>query len=203
MLPSLLLIEDQMLLATLLVAKLQVKFQVTTANTLESALLHIRAQKFDLALLDLKLDNSGVLQGLSLLPTLSESATPVIVVSAHCTGAAPRLCLRGGIRAFVDKIHSANGLLPVIEAVLAGKKSLPTDWGTINPTNLYELNTSALRVLKRILADPSEGNQAIANKIFLSLGTVKKNVTTLLRFFNCDNRYELAYEAARCGFVPD
>jgi DNA-binding NarL/FixJ family response regulator len=203
MLPTLLLIEDQMLLTALLVPKLADKFQVVTANTFDAALLQLQAQKFDLVLLDLKLDKSGVLQGLNLLPALKASGTPVIVVSAHCTGAAPILCLRGGIRAFVDKIHSTNGLLPVIETVMSGKKSLPTEWRTIHPANLSELNASALLVLEKILADPSDSNQAIANKIYLSLATVKKNMTTLLRFFHCDNRYELAYEVERCGFVPD
>ena len=201
--PSLLLIEDQMLLTTLLLPKLQGQFKVTTVNNPAAARLQLQSQTFAIALLDLKLDDSGVLQGLNLLPALNKSGTPVIVVSAHCTGAAPKLCLRGGIRAFVDKIHSANGLLPAIETVLAGKKSLPAEWGSINPADLSELNTSALRVLEKILADPSESNRSIANKVSLSLSTVKKNMTTLLRFFDCENRYELAYEAERCGFVPD
>jgi DNA-binding NarL/FixJ family response regulator len=203
MLPSLLLIEDQLFLITLLVPKLQSQFQVTAVSTPAAALAQLQTGHFAVALLDLKLDNSNVLHGLNLLPALKASGTPVIVVSAHCTGAAPALCLRGGVSGFVDKIHTANGLLPVIETVLAGNKSLPTEWGSTSPAKVFKLNTSQRRVLERILANPYERNQSIAKKISLSLSTVKKNVSLLLRFFDCETRFELAHEAERCGFLPE
>jgi DNA-binding NarL/FixJ family response regulator len=117
--------------------------------------------------------------------------------------AAPALCLRGGVSGFVDKIHTANGLLPVIETVLAGNKSLPTEWGSTSPAKVFKLNTSQQRVLERILANPYERNQSIAKKISLSLSTGKKKVSLLLRFFDCETRFELAHEAERCGFLPE
>ena len=96
--PALLLIEDQLFLITLLVPKLQSQYRVTAVSNLADALAQIKTERFAVALLDLKLDDSNVLQGLNLLPALKASGTPVIVVSAHCTGAAParrRACLCG------------------------------------------------------------------------------------------------------------
>ena len=200
-LPSLLLIEDQMLLSNLLGTHLADKFLVDIALTPEQAREQIAAKKFDIVLLDLKLDNSGELAGLTLLPSLNENGAPVIVVSAYCTGGAKVVCLHNGIRGFVDKMYCPDGLMPTIETVLAGQQRFPPEWAAISCADLPVLSNSAFKLLKVLVKCPKCTNELLAVKVRRSLSTVKKNISILLRAFNCDTRYELINKVSRDGYM--
>lgn len=200
--PSVLLIEDQLFLVDLLLPQLRQQFRVETALTPAQAMAQLHNQKFDLALLDLNLDNSGTLAGLDLLPALHDNGAQVIVVSAHCTSAAQVVLQASGIRGFIDKMRCANCLIPTITTVLAGGQCLPMAWGKAMPEALIRLNNTSLKVLAYIAQDPTCSNDDIAGLINRSHSLVKKNVRMLLARFDCTSRYQLANQMRQHGYLP-
>ena len=201
MLPSLLLIEDQMMLTNFLVPHLADKFLVDIALTPKHAREQIAAKKFDIVLLDLKLDDSGELEGLNLLPSLNQTGASVIVVSAYCTGAAKVVCQHSGIRGFVDKVYCPDGLLPTIDTVLAGEQKFPPEWASINLTGLPRLRHLPIRLLKLLVETPGYTNEALAKKVNRAPDTIKKHISNLLRAFNCESRFELINKVNRSGYI--
>jgi DNA-binding NarL/FixJ family response regulator len=203
MLPSILLIEDQLMFIELLLPRLRQQYQVETAQTPAIALAKLERQKFDLALLDLKLDNSPALEGLNLLPAIEQNGAQAIVISAHCFGSAQLVCQRSGVVGFVDKAGSADDLLPAIATVLAGQPSLPPDWGEGGPDELPELNNSCRKILARLMEDPALSNHEISQKINVSLSLVKHSNRVMFDLFDCKTRHQLVNEARRRGYRPD
>lgn len=203
MLPSILLIEDQSMFTSLLVPHLIAKYQVATAKTAVEALAQLQAHKFDVALLDLKLDKSPELAGLNLLPVIQQNGAQVIVVSAHCNGSAQLVCQRSGVCGYVDKAGSADELLPTIAAVLAGQPCLPADWAQADLQDLPELNNTCRKILKQLLENPDISNKELTEEISGSLSLVKYSIRIMLGVFACKTRHQLVNEARRRGYRPD
>jgi DNA-binding response OmpR family regulator len=90
-------------------------FQVTGAASGEAALEWIRQQEFDLALLDLQLQN---MSGLDIMEQLQQQwpATPVIIITAHASLETAVKALRQGVHDYLIKPCSIDELQNSVRA---------------------------------------------------------------------------------------
>ena len=154
---SVLIIEDQLLIAQLLRDVLAPHYDVTIASNVDQAVMALASRKFDIALLDLKLDQSGNLLGLGLLPIIARNGAKTIVVSAHCSPHASLACRESGVVGYIDKIHCADGVASAIETVLTGQTCFSAEWqDKINSKGLLplpKLTAVERRVLDLLLGE--------------------------------------------------
>jgi DNA-binding NarL/FixJ family response regulator len=205
MLPKILLIEDDMLLVSYMLPTMQNNYAVTPVHTVEQARAELAANSFDIVLLDLNLGDN--ICGADLLPEINETGAKVIVVSATCSGDLALRCLRNKIRAFVDKLDCADGLIPTIERVLRGEQVFPENWlarlGAVATPDMPLLNYVELRVLDMLMIDPTRSNADIADTLNRSESTVKHILSDLFVKFDLTGRLNLVYEANRRSHIPN
>ena len=93
---------------------------VLEADDGQSALETIRADEFDLVLLDLRMPN---VDGWAVLATLSEEGRldglPVIAISAHADPEMMRRALVAGCRAYLNKPFKPDALRQVVDSTLS------------------------------------------------------------------------------------
>jgi DNA-binding NarL/FixJ family response regulator len=204
--PSILLIEDQLLVSQLLQRFLESRYDITTASNTEQATVALAERKFDIALLDLKLDQSANLLGLSLLPLIARNGAKIIVVSAHCSAHAGLACQNSGVVGYVDKIQYEDGLIPAIEMVLAGQQCFSPEWlEAVNSKDLVPLpKVTAVerRVLDLLLEDQTRTNEDMGTLLNLAPDRVRNILTDLFRKFHIKGRYNLVVEARQRGYLP-
>jgi DNA-binding response OmpR family regulator len=100
-------------------------FQVTSAASGEAALEWIGQQEFDLALLDLQLQN---MSGLDIMEQLQQQwpATPVIIITAHASLETAVKALRQGVHDYLIKPCSIDELQNSVRAgMLRRQQELP------------------------------------------------------------------------------
>lgn len=203
---SVLIIEDQLLLAQLMRGVLEPRYDVTMASNVDQATMALASRKFDIALLDLKLDQSGNLLGLGLLPIIALNGAKTIVVSAHCSAHASLACRESGVVGYIDKIHCADGLVPAIETVLTGQTCFSAEWqDKINSKGLLplpKLTTVERRVLDLLLEDQSRTNIDLGAALYLAPDRVRNILTDLFRKFHIKGRYNLVAQARLRGYLP-
>lgn len=203
---SVLIIEDQVLVAQLMQRDLESSYDVTMASSIDQATMALASRKFDVALLDLKLDQSGNLIGLGLLPLIASNGAKTIVVSAHCSPHAGLTCQESGVVGFLDKIHCSEGLVHAIETVLAGHTCFSDDWQKkINSEGLLPLPKLAIverRVLDLLLEDQTRTNADIGAVLNLAPDRVRNILTDLFSKFQIKGRYNLAADARLRGYLP-
>jgi DNA-binding NtrC family response regulator len=98
-------------------------YDVTTANSAQEALRRFKGERFDLVMTDLKM--SGM-DGLQLLNELSQidSATPVIMMTAHGSIDTVKEALRGGAFDYLEKPLDRAKLLRVIRDAVSRMRAV-------------------------------------------------------------------------------
>jgi DNA-binding NarL/FixJ family response regulator len=204
--PSVLIIEDQLLVSQLMQQLLAARYDVTIASNTEQATAALAARKFDVALLDLKLDKSGNLVGLSLLPIIDRNGAKIIVVSAHCSAHAGLTCQKSGVFGYIDKVKCVTDLISTIEMVLAGQQCFSDEWlDAINSKDLLPLPTitaAERRALDLLLEDPNRTNEDLGAILNQAPNRVRNIFTDLFAKFQVKGRYNLVLEARQRGYLP-
>lgn len=183
------------------------KFEVVGAATggME-ALRALRKLDVDIVLLDLsmpRLNGVEVLEALRpLRPTL-----PVVVVTSYHDAAWVQPALKAGANGYVLKTASAEEICAAIDSALVG--SFPTSVEVLEelasslplgmPTRSIHLTT----LERNVLTDLADGltNVEIAEKRFVSVGTIKQTLAALTQKLSARNRTHLVTQAARMGLV--
>lgn len=204
--PSVLIIEDQLLVSQLMQQLLATRYDVTAVSNTEQAIAALAARKFDVALLDLKLDKSGNLVGLSLLPIIDRNGAKIIVVSAHCSAHAGLTCQKSGVFGYIDKVKCVTDLISTIEMVLAGQQCFSDEWlDAINSKDLLPLPTitaAERRALDLLLEDPNRTNEDLGAILNQAPNRVRNIFTDLFAKFQVKGRYNLVLEARQRGYLP-
>jgi len=124
-------------------------FAITTSRDGEDALRHIRAEDFDLVLLDLMLPG---MQGMELCRILKSSertaSTPVIMLTAKSDETDKVLGLETGADDYITKPFSPRELAARVKAVLRRTHEKPAEDRTVKVGEL-EINTGTYQVVKR------------------------------------------------------
>ncbi len=106
-----------------------------------------------------------------------------------------------GVDSFWYKDGQKDGILDVMERTMAGERIYPDETPLIrigNTTN-HAFTQRELDILKELTTGDS--NAAIAERLFISVGTVKSHIQHLLEKTGFKTRTELVSEACSLGIV--
>jgi len=159
------------------------------SDSLDSVNKNLQQYDYDLLLMDLGMP--GMQGAVSIKQICSQpNQTPLLVVSADENPLAISSCIDAGAAGYVTKSSSGDVILLAVNLVLSGGRYLPAN---VKNTNTVDLSDKQ----KQILAYLAKGlsNKDIAEKMYLSEGTIKQYVTKLLRLLNVDNRMQAGLKA--------
>jgi len=177
---------------------------IACENNGHDALRQLSENLFDIALIDLRLPS---VNGFSLLTELAliNCLTPIIIVTASEDPQDVQLAIDLGAMGFVPKSSNSQQIIKAIECVLMGEIVRPgshchpndtmenkQDWASQH--NLTQRQLEVLRLIGHGLS-----NQAIADKLFLSIATVKTHIVAIFQALKTQNRTEAIKKAHQLG----
>lgn len=191
---------------------------VDTGNFQEALQLASVDARFDLALLDINMPDSGGLPSLQLFHQRFPDI-PLVVVSGSDQRDDIERVMEMGAMGFISKMSSSKVMLSALHMVLDGGVYLPPqllqqalsrlDAGRSLPTHdkrsqrasNYGLTPRQLEVLQ--LLGQGLSNKAIALRLNLAEGTVKIHVAAIYQALHVGSRVEAATVGRRLGLLAD
>lgn len=186
---------------------------VGEAESGQEAIQKIRQLSPDVTLMDIRM---GSMDGIAALQAIraAKMTTRVIMVTTYKNTTYLLQALAAGAAGFVLKDISREDLLANVRAVAAGESRIDQDFlqSVLRQLNESEpgLKAGSLEMAETltpreidVLQLLVEGltNQAIAQVLGLSAGTVKSYVATILRKLEVSDRTQAAVKAIRAGLV--
>jgi len=159
------------------------------ADTLDSVRERLHHADYGLLMMDLGMP--GMQGAVSIKQLCSQlKSPPLLIVSADENSQTIRSCIDAGAAGYVTKSSSGDTILLAVKQVLLGVRYLPINLDKANTVDLSDKQ-------KQILAHLAEGlsNKDIAEKMYLSEGTIKQYITVLLRLLKVDNRMQAGLKA--------
>ncbi len=179
--------------------------EVTTAESVQAALSLIDGgAEHDLVLLDLAMPEAS---GFDLLRQLRErdAALRSVVLSGSFNGPDIRRAQELGADGFVSKFESSAAMIAKIAAVVQGGQSFPEASARPAGVGVHEdpagtsVTPRQLEVLE--LMAVGHANKEIAERLEVSVATVKFHVAELFRQLQVNNRTLCVREAIRRGII--
>ena len=180
---------------------------VIQAETAQDAFMVLIAHRdLDLILLDYHLPD---MTGLEMLQQLGRRApeVPVLMISGMANAQLMRQVLAAGAAGFISKSNPSAALLKAIKVVLDG--------GIYTPDDLLDLEgqivdgtmpkrPSLSRTQERVFRCMVDGlpNRDIAQRLEIGEETVKSHVSSILRYFDVQNRTQAVMAGVNYGFRP-
>ncbi len=159
--------------------------------------------KPDLILLDLNMPGVQGYSGLIFLQGIYPE-TPIIIVSANATEEIVLTSLEYGAKAFVSKSSSIETIIEKINMVLRGDECNSLE--NLSQTKVSDQDKDMVLKIKlltprqfQILMLVAKGylNKQIADELFISLSTVKNQVSTILKTLCLSSRTHIAVVVKR------
>src|SRR6266446_6310573 len=170
------------------------------ANDGAEVLEFIKQNRPDIALLDLRMPH---MNGLEVLLTLNELKlqTKVIVMTAFENEEDIQRSMKAGARAYLLKGCPQQILVDAIRRVFNGEVYLPPQIAQklVDRMQKPQISPRELEVLKAVAAGKS--NKEIGVQLFITEGTVKTHVASLLVKLGASGRTSAIREAVRRGLV--
>jgi len=193
--PAVLIVDDHPLFRDALSAALGTAFPdgatAQHASSLAEALSRLKAQRFDLVLLDLTLGDTQEFDGLTRL-LAARPGCPVVVVSATESQQAFSAAKALGAAGYLPKSMSMEDLSAALATALDGGQWFPpgdpaADAGRDELLSRVADLTPAQR---KVLAGLNDGllNKQIAYEMDISVATVKAHMTAIFRKLGANNR---------------
>jgi two-component system, NarL family, response regulator len=169
-------------------------------NGEEACLLYDKLSP-DIVLLDLRMPKKDGLQVLIELMARRVGKARIIVMSAYGTEQDIGHAFRAHAKAFLDKDALPQQIREVIRKVAKGESFISPEIGvklaeSISHPELSQRETQVLQYLAR-----GKSNKEIGRTLFISEGTVKNHVKSILRKLPAVRRAEAAAIAARRGLI--
>lgn len=184
------------------------------AHTAEAGLAAIQATQPDVAIVDIGLPDIDGIELTKQIKQLSLPVTPkVLILTLNTRGEAVLAAFSAGADSYCMKDIRLELLLEALKATHLGQAWIdPAIAGVVlaqargarplsADANLpsYPLTERELEVLQLIVDGLS--NAAIADKLFITVGTVKTHVRNILNKLCADDRTQAAVRALRAGLV--
>lgn len=149
--------------------------------------------RIDLLLLDLGMPGMSGAASIQMIKSI-EPDTPILVVSANHEKQTISTCLQAGASGYITKYSDGEEILDAVDRVLKGQNYSPKISYQSDTLQLTEaLNRKQLELLSHLAEGAS--NKVIAEKMFLSEGTVKQYVSQVLRILQVENRTQAGNRA--------
>ncbi|RSJ92580.1 response regulator transcription factor [Streptococcus cristatus] len=196
-----LLAEDQSMLRDALCQLLQLQPDVTSVSQVadgREAIELLKTNPVDVAILDVEMPYQT---GLDVLEWVKEHqpAVKVIIVTTFKRPGYFERAVKADVDAYVLKERSIADLMKTIHTVLAGQKEYSPELMEVLMTHKNPLSHQELLVLEAAATGLS--NKEIAEKLYLSNGTIRNYMSTILTKLAADNRTEAVRIAQEQGWI--
>lgn len=173
---------------------------VAQGSTGQGAMQLYREQKPDVMLMDVRLpDMNGIDAMISIRNAFPEAR--VIILTSSEGDVEMQRALAGGAAGYVIKSMQPQVLLEAIRKVHSGKKSIPAEVAARLADHLGDeaLTPREIEILQKI----AEGyrNRDIAEKLFISEGTVKVHIQHIMGKLGANDRTQAITIAVRRGII--
>jgi len=187
---KLLLAEDQSMLRDALAQLLQLQpdvEEVYQAEDGQKAIDCLKSENLDVAVLDVEMPNKT---GLDVLEWVRENRPniKVIIVTTFKRPGYFERAVKADVDAYVLKERSIADLMKTIHTVLDGQKEYSPELMEVLMTSRNPLSQQERLVLKAAATGLS--NKEIAEKLYLSNGTVRNYMSAILTKLDAENRTE-------------
>ena len=198
---KLLLAEDQSMLRDALCQLLQLQSDVEVvyqAADGREAMELLKTNPVDVAILDVEMPYQT---GLDVLEWIKEHqpAVKVIIVTTFKRPGYFERAVKADVDAYVLKERSIADLMKTIHTVLAGQKEYSPELMEVLMTHKNPLSHQELLVLEAAATGLS--NKEIAEQLYLSNGTIRNYMSTILTKLAADNRTEAVRIAQEQGWI--
>ena len=197
----LLVAEDQSMLRDALCQLLLLQEDVEDvlqAGDGQEAIRLLETHPVDIAILDIEMPIKTGLEVLEWAKSQQPQLKVVIVTTFKRPGYFER-ALKAGVDAYVLKERRITDLMATLHTVLAGQKEYSPELMEGILTHPNPLSTQEKAVLKEVAKGAS--NQEIADRLFLSNGTIRNYMSTILTKLDAENRTEAAKIAHEKGWL--
>ena len=197
----LLVAEDQSMLRDALCQLLLLQEDVEDvlqAGDGQEAIRLLETHPVDIAILDIEMPIKTGLEVLEWAKSQQPQLKAVIVTTFKRPGYFER-ALKAGVDAYVLKERLITDLMATLHTVLAGQKEYSPELMEGILTHPNPLSPQEKAVLKEVAKGAS--NQEIADRLFLSNGTIRNYMSAILTKLNAENRTEAAKIAQEKGWL--
>ena len=197
----LLVAEDQSMLRDALCQLLLLQEDVEDvlqAGDGKEAIRLLETHPVDIAILDIEMPIKTGLEVLEWAKSQQPQLKVVIVTTFKRPGYFER-ALKAGVDAYVLKERRITDLMATLHIVLAGQKEYSPELMEGILTHPNPLSPQEKAVLKEVAKGAS--NQEIADRLFLSNGTIRNYMSTILTKLDAENRTEAAKIAQEKGWL--
>lgn len=166
----------------------------------KEAIQLFREHKPDVVLMDVRLpDMSGIDAMITIRSEFPDAR--VIIITSSEGDAEMRRALAGGSRGYILKSMPPKDLLEAIRKVYAGKKAIPAEIADRLANHLDDEGLTEREI--EILQQVAEGNRNkdIADKLFISEGTVKVHIQHIMGKLGANDRTQAITIALRRGII--
>ena len=199
-----LIVEDQQMprqLLEIFISSNKDYVHAASLNDASLALAYCQNKEVDLILMDVYTfqGNSGLLAAEEIKKQFPD--IKIIIVTSLPEYSWIKKAKEIGVDSFWYKDENKENIIEIIDRTMKGEHIYPDETPMVKfgqVTN-HDLTDRELEILKEMLTGDS--NQEIAERLFLSPGTVKRHVENLLFKTGFHTRTELVAEAVRLGIV--
>ena len=172
--------------------------EVLQAGDGQEAIRLLESHPVDIAILDIEMPIKTGLEVLEWAKRQRPQLKVVIVTTFKRPGYFER-ALKAGVDAYVLKERRITDLMATLHTVLAGQKEYSPELMEGILTHPNPLSSQEQAVLKEVAKGAS--NQEIADRLFLSNGTIRNYMSAILTKLNAENRTEAAKIAQEKGWL--
>lgn len=172
--------------------------EVLQAGDGQEAIHLLETQAVDIAILDIEMPIKTGLEVLEWAKSQQPQLKVVIVTTFKRPGYFER-ALKAGVDAYVLKERRITDLMATLHTVLAGQKEYSPELMEGILTHPNPLSSQEQAVLKEVAKGAS--NQEIADRLFLSNGTIRNYMSAILTKLDAENRTEAAKIAQEKGWL--
>ncbi|MBK4774027.1 DNA-binding response regulator [Streptococcus rubneri] len=172
--------------------------EVLQAGDGQEAIRLLETHPVDIAILDIEMPIKTGLEVLEWAKSQQPQLKVVIVTTFKRPGYFER-ALKAGVDAYVLKERRITDLMATLHTVLAGQKEYSPELMEGILTHPNPLSPQEQAVLKEVAKGAS--NQEIADRLFLSNGTIRNYMSGILTKLDAENRTEAAKIAQEKGWL--
>ena len=172
--------------------------EVLQAGDGQEAIRLLESHPVDIAILDIEMPIKTGLEVLEWAKSQHPQLKVVIVTTFKRPGYFER-ALKAGVDAYVLKERRITDLMATLHTVLAGQKEYSPELMEGILTHPNPLSSQEQAVLKEVAKGAS--NQEIADRLFLSNGTIRNYMSGILTKLDAENRTEAAKIAQEKGWL--
>ena len=172
--------------------------EVLQAGDGQEAIRLLESHPVDIAIVDIEMPIKTGLEVLEWAKRQRPQLKVVIVTTFKRPGYFER-ALKAGVDAYVLKERRITDLMATLHTVLAGQKEYSPELMEGILTHPNPLSSQEQAVLKEVAKGAS--NQEIADRLFLSNGTIRNYMSAILTKLDAENRTEAAKIAQEKGWL--